>query len=119
MGRSKKHAAPGATVPVTDKAALQNQLLEVKAQLGRLHLEGDAEKIGTSMQIAGLTQQMWSLQSLLTTNTDEALACSRQAAAWGEQHVRAAKALSTDLLRDLWAKAQLMERHQSQLKGLK
>lgn len=134
MGRPKKQAAPPAparrtrpraeqdevdpkSTPMT--RALRRQLEEVKGQLQKLHLEGAADKVATSMLVAGLTQRLWALESLLAENPDIALAMSRQAAAWGEQHVRAAKALSTDLLRDLFAKAEAMERHQGQLRGLK
>lgn len=122
MGRVKKNAAAADKPPKSAAAAnkaLQRQLEEVQGQLSQLHLEGDAERIGTSMQIAGLSQQLWSLRSLLAENTDAALACSRQAAAWGEQHVRAAKAITTDLLRDLWERSEEMQRHQGALKGLR
>ena len=36
-----------------------------------------------------------------------------------EQHVRAAKAMTADLLRELFIKAEAMERHQGQIRGLK
>lgn len=134
MGRPKKHAAspPGpakkppkrppkkpAATNATLQAALQQQLMEVKLELQRLYLEGAADKIVTSLLVAGLTQRLWGIEALLAENPDVALAMSRQAAAWGEQHVRAAKAMSTDLLRDLFDRAEAMQRHQGQLKELK
>jgi len=140
MGRAKKHAAepvkkrrppPRAAPPLApptepaedasaaQRAQLARQLAAVKAELQRLHLEGDADKIATSMLVAGLTQRLWALESLLAESPDLALAMSRQAAAWGEQHVRAAKAMTADLLRELFAKAEAMERHQGQIRGLK
>lgn len=140
MGRAKKHAAepvkkrrpPPRAAPPDDastaqpedastaqRAQLARQLAAVKAELQRLHLEGDADKIATSMLVAGLTQRLWALESLLAESPDLALAMSRQAAAWGEQHVRAAKAMTADLLRELFAKAEAMERHQGQIRGLK
>jgi len=144
MGRAKKHAAepvkkrrpPPRTAPppatatepeatesedasAAQRAQLARQLAAVKAELQRLHLEGDADKIATSMLVAGLTQRLWALESLLAESPDLALAMSRQAAAWGEQHVRAAKAMTADLLRELFAKAEAMERHQGQIRGLK
>lgn len=136
MGRAKKHAEPvkkrpppraTKAAPEADleadasarRAQLARQLAAVKAELQRLHLEGDADKIATSMLVAGLTQRLWALESLLAESPDLALAMSRQAAAWGEQHVRAAKAMTADLLRELFAKAEAMERHQGQIRGLK
>lgn len=91
----------------------------MRDELQRLHLTGDPDKVATSMLVAGLTQRMWALESMLATDPNHALAMSRQAAAWGEQHVRASKALSTDLLRELFLKAEAMQRHSSSMKDLK
>jgi hypothetical protein len=119
MGRAKKIVAPPSGPTPAQAKVLRSQLTAVKTELQRLHLDAAADLVATSMLIAGLTQRLWALESLLAKDPNIALAMSRQAAAWGEQHVRAAKAMATDLLRELFAKAEAMERHQGQLKGLK
>lgn len=125
MGRAKKivsstpSGAPAALAPVALEAALRAQLQAVKDELQRTHLTADPDKIGTSMLVAGLTQRLWALESMLAQDPNMSLAMSRQAAAWGEQHVRASKALQVDLLRDLFSKAEQMERHSGALKDLR
>lgn len=123
MGRAKKIVtqpgpAPAAQAP-GNEAQLRAQLQAVRDELQALHLTGDAERVSTSLLVAGLTQRMWALESMLAADPNVALAMSRQAAAWGEQHVRAVKAIQVDLLRELFVKAEAMERHQGALRDLK
>ena len=56
---------------------------------------------------------------MLASDPNESMGKSRLAMAWGEQHVRASKALQVDILRDLFVKAEAMQRHQGALKDLK
>ena len=75
--------------------------------------------VATGLRLAGVQQRYWDLRGLLAVDVNEQLACARQSASWAEQQVRAAKALQVDLLRELFNKAEAMERHSSALKDLK
>lgn len=110
-------ASPVAAPPAT--SALQAEVDAASAEIQRIHKHEDLSLIATNHKLAGAQQRYWDLRSLLATDVNEQLACARQAAAWAEQQVRAAKSLQVDLLRDLFAKAEAMERHSSALKGLK
>lgn len=73
----------------------------------------------TTLRLAGLQQRAWDLEGQLSQDINVRLACARQSASWAEQVVRAAKAIQVDLLRELFTKAEAMQRHQGGLKGLK
>lgn len=127
MGRPAKikttpAPATGATAPKKPKKgtpSLQAEVDAAAAEIQRIHREEDLSLIGTNMKLAGVQQRYWDLRSLLATDVNEQLACARQSASWAEQQVRAAKTVQVDLLQQLFAKAEAMERHSSALKGLK
>lgn len=116
MGRPKKEAGK---VAVGDKASLRAQLDAVHAEIQRIHATDSPELINTAIRLAGLHARAWDLEGLLAEDVSVRLACARQSASWSEQLVRASKALQVDLLRDLHAKAEALQRHSSQMKGLK
>ncbi|WP_434424596.1 hypothetical protein [Nannocystis pusilla] len=98
---------------------LQGQVDAAAAEIQRIHSEEDVGQLATNLRLAGVQQRYWDLRSLLATDVNEQLACARQSAGWAEQQVRAAKTVQVDLLRDLFSKAEAMERHSSALKDLK
>jgi hypothetical protein len=124
MGRAKKivstpTGAPVAPAPVALKVQLRAQLQTVQAEIQRIHLEDSPERVQVALRLAGLQVRAWDLEGLLTSDVNVRLACARKSASWAEQQIRAAKAMSVDLLRDLFTKAEQMERHSSNLKDLK
>lgn len=124
MGRPAKIKTPPAPPALASPVAaptpspLQAEVDAAAAEIQRLHREEDLSQIGTNMKLAGVQQRYWDLRSLLATDVNEQLACARQSASWAEQQVRAAKSMQVDLLRELFAKAEAMEKHSSALKGL-
>lgn len=127
MGRPPKIKATPPPPPGTSPAPpapppsgqLQADLLASQAEIERIHREEDVGLVATGMRLAGVQQRYWDLKGLLAQDVNEQLACARQSASWAEQQVRAAKALQVDLLRELFNKAEAMERHSSALKDLK
>ena len=124
MGRAKKivsstpGGAPVAPAPVALEAQLRQQLAQVRAEIQAIP-SADMEKVATGLRLAGLQQRMWDLEGQLSPDINVRLACARQSAQWAEQVVRCAKGLQIDLLRELFAKAEAMEKHSSLLKDLK
>lgn len=129
MGRAKK-IVTGANTPVTPapvtpapaqplEAQLRAQLVAVQSEIQRIHFEDSPERVQVALRLAGLQVRAWDLEAQLAADINVRLACARQSAAWAEQQIRASKALSVDLLRDLFAKAEQMQRHQGALKDLK
>ena len=126
MGRPAKIKPPapttGATTPATTPpgaSALQAAVDAAAREIERIHREEDPGAISTNLKLAGVKQRYWDLRSLLATDPNEQLGFARSAQAEAEQQVRAAKSLMVDLLQQLWAKAEAMERHSSALKDLK
>ena len=125
MGRAKKIVTttvantPVTPAPVTLEAELRAQLVQVQAEIQRIHLEDSPERVQVALRLAGLQVRAWDLEGQLSSDINIRLACARQSASWAEQQIRAAKALSTDLLRDLFLKAEAMQQHSSAMKGLK
>lgn len=113
--------APGSPKPKPKKgaASLQAAVDAAAAEIERIHREEDPGQLATNLKLAGVKQRYWDLRSLLVNDPNEQLACARSAQAEAEQQVRAAKSLQVDLLRELFVKAEAMERHSSALKGLK
>ena len=105
--------------PPPPSGQLQADLEAVQREIERIHREEDVGQVATGLRLAGVQQRYWDLRGLLATDVNEQLACARQSASWAEQQVRAAKALQVDLLRELFQKAEAMERHSSALKDLK
>lgn len=105
--------------PSATASSLQADLDAAQREIERIHREEDVGLVATGLRLAGVQQRYWDLRGLLAVDVNEQLACARQSASWAEQQVRAAKALSVDLLRELFAKAEAMERHSSALKDLK
>lgn len=101
------------------KVAIRRQLAAVRAEIQRIHAEDSPAAGAVALRLAELHGRVWNLEELLATDVNVRLACARQAASWAEQQIRAAKAISVDILRDLWAKAEQMQRHQGALKDLK
>lgn len=98
---------------------LQAEVAAAAAEIHRIHREEDLGQLATNLRLAGIQQRYWDLRSLAASDVNEQLACARQSASWAEQQVRAAKTVQVDLLRDLFSKAEAMERHSSALKDLK
>lgn len=126
MGRSKKNiTSPGQTVTSpagpspTGTAALEASLRACQAEIGDIHAQGNPELVATALRLAGLHQRAWDLEGQLSPDINVRLACARQSASWAEQGIRCAKALQVDLLRELFTKAEAMQRHSSSLKDLK
>lgn len=97
----------------------QAQLKKVRAEIAEIHATQDPERVQVALRLAGLQQRMWDMEALAADDVAVRLSCSRQSAMWGEQVVRCAKAVQVDLLRDLFAKSEAMQRHQSSLRDLK
>lgn len=128
MGRPKKNVTSPGQTPAspagparasTGTAHLQAALEACQAEIGMIHQLGNPELVATSLKLAGLHQRAWDLEGQLSPDINVRLACARQSAQWAEQGIRCAKALQVDLLRDLFGKAEAMQRHQGALKGLK
>lgn len=126
MGRPAKIKASTSSPQVASTVAappgaspLQAEVEAASQEIQRIHREEDLSQLGTNMRLAGVQQRYWDLRSLLAVDVNEQLACARQSAAWAEQQVRAGKSMAVDLLQQLWARAEAMERHSSALKDLK
>ncbi|MBL9105180.1 MAG: hypothetical protein JNL82_29815 [Myxococcales bacterium] len=98
---------------------LQQQLQAVRDEIADVHATQDPSRMEIALRLAGLQVRRWDLESLLAEDITAQLGCTRQAATWSEQVVRAAKAMQVDLLRDLFAKAEAMQKHQGSLRDLK
>lgn len=124
MGRPKKVIPQAATkrakAPASSgEAVIRMQLAAVRAEIQRIHAEDSPASGAVALRLAELHGRVWNLEELVADDVNVRLACARQAASWAEQQIRAAKAMSVDLLRDLWVKAEQMQRHQGALKDLK
>lgn len=106
------HEVPGA-------GALRAQLQVAQQEIQRIHADESPERIETSVRLASLQVKVWDIKSQLSLDINEQLACAKQSAQWSEQVIRAQKSTQVDVLRDLFAKAEQMERHSSALKDLK
>lgn len=118
MGRPKKTVDEGS--PSRSPRGLEKlraQLEATQAEIQRLHEEEPDRMLG-ALRLAALHARAWDLEGLLATDINVRLACARQSASWAEQQVRAAKAVQVDLLRELFEKAEQMQRHHGALKEL-
>ena len=94
------------------------KIRETSKQIQDIYEKEDDELITIQLKLATLNQKYWDLKALAASDQNEQMSCARIATSYDEQVIRCTKTIQVDLLRDLWNKAEAMEKHSSALKEL-